>query len=96
MTYKEAMDDIIRCRALMEIKYKAFSHKYAGMIMKNKPSENMIHLSIPAGIEINLLNFIKLSTQSDISLNIGIPLLNEKTAEDAISNFINEVLKFIK
>jgi len=47
----------------------------------------MIHLSIPAGIEINLLNLLKLSTQSDISLNIGIPLMNEKTAEYAISNY---------
>jgi hypothetical protein len=74
MTYKEAIDDIIRCRALMEIKYKAFPHKYAGMFGKNRPAENMIHLSIPAGIEINLLNLLKLSTQSDISLNIGIPL----------------------
>jgi len=39
MTYKEAIDDIIRCRTLMEIKYKAFPHKYASMIGKNKPAK---------------------------------------------------------
>lgn len=57
----------------------------------NQPG-NIIHISIPARAEINILNLIELTSPTGISLDVRIPFLNNKLSEIFIMDKIYSLL----
>ncbi len=99
MTYKQAYEDSMR-RFYMAYTLRERRNKrkksyqgYTPSKTNNDLAGNILHISIPAGAEIELLNLFELASPSGVSLDARLPFLGGTldTLPPEISSIINSI-----
>lgn len=102
MTYKQAHEDSIR-RFYMACTLRERRNKgirayqvHASPKTDNNLAGNVLHISIPAGTEIELLNLFELTSPSGISLDARLPFLGGTLSPDTLSPEVFSIINSIR